>query len=166
VLKLKTQTNIKKKSKRRGMEKGTTLVETLISMAILSYVIVTILSGFSQKQLSTQNTGDKNAAVFLAETKVEELLKFPANQLATENLTDYIVFRGEGFKVYKPTDTIPNEVRQFKRTWAVTRDLLGQMATIRVQVDYGANYITQADRNSGTLIYPFSIVLSTRRAVQ
>jgi len=141
---LKTQNNKNKKNK------GSTLVEALISMAILAFVFVSILGAFSQQQMSTRKNSDKNAAILLAEQRMEELLKFNAMQLTEEMFQDYIVYRSDKFQYF---DTDPGEKRQFRRTTRISLDFLKTMATIRVEVEYGMK--------DGS--YPFKVVLSTRR---
>ena len=144
---MKTQNNENKKNK------GSTLVEALIALGIVSFVIVSILSGISQQQLSTQNVSDKNAAVMLAEMRMEELLKFPSGQLSIEEYTDYIVQNDKGFVV---SDTETNAQKQFRRTTTIKKDLLQQVATVRVRVDYGK----KKDK------YPFHVELVSRRGIQ
>jgi type II secretory pathway pseudopilin PulG len=53
-------------------KKGFTIVEALVAMAILAFVIVTILGGFSQQQVATRKTATKNTALILAEMRLEE----------------------------------------------------------------------------------------------
>jgi competence protein ComGC len=164
VSKLKT-----KKTKNTKINKGGTLVEALISVAIISFVIVSILSGFSQQQADTSRNTDKNMAVMLAEMRMEELLKFPSTQLKKETFVDYIVLKPNGFKVYGEKDTIPNELRQFKREAIIsevpdkTVDPLSQMVQITVTVSYGA---MREKIGSSTLMYPYSVQLSSRRSLK
>ncbi|MCX6583168.1 MAG: prepilin-type N-terminal cleavage/methylation domain-containing protein [Candidatus Aminicenantes bacterium] len=138
-------------------KKGFTIVEALVAMAILAFVIVTILGGFSQQQVATRKTASKNTAILLAEMRLEELLKFPSSQLAPINTTqvntDFIISRGNTFE-YSNDDM--NDVDQFRRTTRIQNDTL-ELATIQVMVEYGL------DRH-GT--YPFRVVLSTRRGLK
>lgn len=138
-------------------KKGFTIVEALVAMAILAFVIVTILGGFSQQQLATRKTASKNTAIILAEMRLEELLKFPASQLIAastiQETTDYIISRSNTFEYYNVDQ---KNVDQFRRTTRLQGDLLGNVATIQVMVEYGL------DRH-GT--YPFRIVLGTRRSL-
>jgi hypothetical protein len=159
VSKLKTKnTNNTKRNK------GGTLVEALISIAIISFVIVSILSGFSQQQADTNRNTDRNMAVMLAEMRMEELLKFPSGQLVQETFVDYVVLKPNGFVVYGEGVQAPKELRQFRRTAAITReDLLQQLATIRVTVDYGA---MRKKIGSSDLIYPYSVQLTSRRSLK
>ena len=151
-----------KKTNNTKRNKGGTLVEALISVAIISFVIVSILSGFSQQQADTNRNTDKNMAVMLAEMRMEELMKFPSGQLVQETFVDYVVLKPNGFVVYGEGVQAPNELRQFRRTAAITReDLLQQLATIRVTVDYGA---MREKVGSSTLIYPYSVQLTSRRS--
>jgi Tfp pilus assembly protein PilV len=133
--------------------RGTSLVEALISVGIMSFVIVSILSGFSQQQMSTRNSTSRNAAVQMAEIRMEEMLKFATTQMIAENFNDFIVFQDEGFEVFTAD---PNKQKQFRRETKITMDLLGQVATIEVTVRYPL---------TGT-IYPFSVTMVTRRGVK
>jgi Tfp pilus assembly protein PilV len=149
---------------KKNIDKGGSLVEALISIAIISFVIVSILSGFAQQQADTSRNTDYNMAVMLAEMRMEELLKFPSGQLAQVTFVDYIVLKSNGFKVYGETDEVPNELRQFRRTTTITReDLLQQLATIRVTVEYSARKKSVKDN---TLIYPFRVELTSRRSLK
>lgn len=163
VSKLKT-----KKTKNKKINKGGTLVEALISVAIISFVIVSILSGFSQQQADTNRNTDKNMAVMLAEMRMEELLKFPSGQLVKETFVDYIVLKANGFEVYGEDKSIPNELRQFRRETNIdgvdqTVDPLGQMVEITVTVSYGA---MREKIGGSTLIYPYSVQLISRRSLK
>lgn len=138
-------------------KKGFTIVEALVAMAILAFVIVTILGGFSQQQVATRKTASKNTALILAEMRLEEFLKFPAAQLVdagvTQVTTDYIISRGSTFEYYVADQ---NDLNQYRRTTRVQGDALGQVATIQVMVEYGI------DRHGD---YPFRVVLGTRRSL-
>lgn len=148
---------------KKKINKGASLVEALISVAIISFVVVTILSGFAQQQANTNSNTDKNMAVMLAEMRMEELMKFPSGQLVDETFVDYIVLKPKGFVVYGEGDDIPNELRQFRRTADInTNDgALNQLATITVTVDYSARKGTGTD-----MIYPFSVELVSRRSLK
>ena len=150
------------KTKNKKINKGGSLVEALISVAILSFVVVSILSGFAQQQADTNRNTDKNMAVMLAEMRMEELLKFPSDSLLIEAFVDYVVLKPNGYIVYGEGDTVPNELRQFRRTATITKeDLLQQLATIRVTVEYNAR------KGAGTdVIYPFRVELTSRRSLK
>jgi type II secretory pathway pseudopilin PulG len=146
-----------KKKKIKPDNKGASLVEALLSVAILSFVIVSILSGFSQQQMTTRNTAARNVAVRLAEMKMEEILKFPTPQLTEETFRDYVIAKGNGFEVFdEATAGDPNEQKQYRRTCEVDIDMLGQIATISVTVDYPL---------TGT-VYPSRVQLRTKRGVK
>ncbi len=138
--------------------KGFTLIEALVGMAIIAFVMVGILSTFSQQQMLTRKNEEKNSAVILAEMKLEELLKFSSHQLLGENfgikgdVVDFITRLDGKFQSY---DVDPGESKQFRRTTRVTLDLLGQLATLRVIVEYGRT----------KTVYPFQIILVTRRGL-
>ena len=72
---------------------GFTLVEALLAMTIVIFIVVSILSGFMQQMVSNRYAGAKNIAISLAESKIEEYLKFPASQMPADSV-DYVVERG------------------------------------------------------------------------
>jgi Tfp pilus assembly protein PilV len=152
------------KTNNKKANKGASLIEALISVGIISFVVVSILSGFTQQQANTSQNTDHNMAVMLAEMRMEELLKFPSTQLTEETFVDYVVLRPSGFDVYDGSEgnPIPNTLRQLRRTATITReDLLQQLATIRVVVEYGAM------KGSGTeMVYPFRVDLTSRRSLK
>ncbi len=151
--KINTNTNI---------NKGFTLVEAVVGMAIIAFVMVGILSTFSHQQMVSRKYTEKNTAVILAEMKLEELLKFSCLQLSLEDFNlkgdviDYITFNNERFEFF---DVDPNEPKQFRRTTRVLIDPMTTIATIRVRVEYGR---TKTGVTSG-FTYPFQISLVTRR---
>ena len=152
------------KTKNKRINKGSSLVEALISVAIIAFVVVSILSGFSQQQADTKRNADKNMAVILAEMKMEELLKFPSDRLAIESFVDYVVLKPNGFKVIPEGSTAPTELRHFRRTVNIEKtDTMQQLATITVTVDYGAAREAGAGSN---MLYPYSIQLTTRRSLK
>jgi prepilin-type N-terminal cleavage/methylation domain-containing protein len=136
--------------------KGFSLVEALISMAILSFVIVNILGGFSFQQMSSRKDAEKNMAILLADMRMQDLDKFYSNQLTPGVTTEFIVHKGKNFQVYSEADN-PHDQDQFRRTTIIAPvDLLGNVMIIRVMVEYGL-------KNDQ---YPFRVVLSTRRGSQ
>ncbi len=145
------------KKKKKMNNKGASLVEALLSVTIMSFVIVSILSGFSQQQMTTRNTSAKNTAISLAEMKMEEMLKWPTPQLTEETFRDYVIVNNSGYQVYdEVTDGNPNEQKQYRRTIDVNIDMLGQIAIIKVTVDYPLTGTT----------YPSSVELKTKRGVK
>lgn len=143
-------------------------MEALVAMAILAFVIVTILGGFSQQQVATRKTATKNTALILAEMRLEELLKFPASQLVapgvTQVTTDFIISRNNTFQYFdddpgdmsdpgKPTRA---QMDQFRRTTRIQGDLLGDVATIQVMVEYGRTVAGE---------YAFRVVMASRRSL-
>lgn len=137
---------MKNKKQHTKREKGSTLVEALIATGILSFVIVSILGAVAQQQMTTRRTSDKNTAVFLAESRMEELLKLPADQLQEETYVDYAVPSARSLSDgsyefdthYVPQgDAIPTANRHFRRTTDIQIDDLGEMADIIVMVEYG-----------------------------
>jgi Tfp pilus assembly protein PilV len=137
---------------------GFTIVELLISILILGFVIVSLLTAFSQQMQTDNNTNYKNTAITLAEAKIEECLKFPSSQInaiynSPATNVDYIVMHAASRPIVSMDD--PNINRQYKRTIEVTPD--GNLSTITVTVEYG--YIA---RNQD---YPFSVVLTTQRGL-
>jgi len=150
-------TNVKKKKLNNpGYAKGSTLVELLISMALVAYVMVSILTAFSQHQISSRTTNAQNAAVYLAEQRLEEYMKFPAGQLtdtAGAPIRDYIVQKGNEFEYFDDPPQAPGEMR-FIRSLTIQQDLLQQLAYLTVVVEYGDQ------RPDGTFA---RVALTTRR---
>ena len=127
--------------------KGFTLVEALLAMTIVIFVVVSILSGFTQQMVTNRYAQAKNVAITLAESKIEDYLKFPASQMPAGSV-DYIVERNKSLVVYTSD---PNVDDQFRRTAEVISDF--SMNIVRVTVEYGKR---------GTR-YPFRVVLSSSR---
>ncbi len=127
--------------------KGFTLVEALVSMTIVIFVVVSILGGFTQQMVTNRFAGSKNIAITLAESKIEDYLKFPATQMPV-NSVDYVVERNKALVVYTAD---PNMKNQYRRTTVVTSHFA--LNTIRVTVEYGK----LGDH------YPFRIALTTQR---
>jgi len=127
--------------------KGFTLVEALLAMAIVIFVVVSILSGFTQQMVSNRYAGAKNIAITLAESRIEDYLKFPASQMQV-GAVDYAVEQNKRLVFYTVD---PNRENQFRRTATVAST--GTMSTVTVTVDYG--------RHRGR--YPFRVRLSSRR---
>ena len=149
--------------KKNGMNKGISIIEALISVAIIGFVVISILAAISQQQATTKQTADKSVAVLLAELRMEELFKFPSRQLGIEEYTDYVVYKGHGFEVYDESQGDPRVEKQFRRTTKITKDLLQQVATIRVEVDYGAVFL---DSSGSKMRYPSKVVLVSRRTIK
>ena len=128
---------------------GFTLVEALLSMALVLFVVVSILSGFTQQMVTNRYAGAKNIAITLAEDKIEEYLKFPASQMPA-GAVDYAVEQGHRLVV---STSDPNLDDQYRRTVAVIPNAVGTMNTVRVTVEYGKHGDT----------YPFRVVLTSQR---
>jgi type II secretion system protein I len=147
-------------NKNNRSNEGFTLVEALIAMAIIGFVIVTILEGFSHQQMATRRLRDKNAAIRLADVKMQEMCKYTSGQLDSAQgiTTEYIIPKEKMFQIYVGEDNNPNDPMQFRRTTVVQRmDVLGQLVSIQVLVEYG--------KSRGAESYLFRIVLSTIRGL-
>jgi type II secretion system protein I len=147
-------------NKNKRSNEGFTLVEALIAMAIIGFVIVTILGGFSHQQMATRILRDKNAAIRLADVKMQEMCKYNSEQLGLAEgiTTEYIIPKEKTYEIYVGEDNNPDDPMQFRRTTRVQRtDILGRMVSIQVLVEYG--------KARGAESYPFRIVLSTTRGV-
>ena len=128
--------------------KGFSLIEALIATAVLAFLVLSILSGFSSQIYSNKKNRGKTMAVTLAEERVEQLLKYNAEQITTLGLvgtSTVDTFENAVFVKGHP------EYLQFRRTTEIAQD--GAMVNIRVTVEYGK----KGNR------YPFRIVLRTRR---
>jgi len=130
--------------------KGFTLVEALLAMTIVLFVVVGILSGFTQQMVSNRYVGAKNIAIILAETKLEDYLKYPASQMPA-NSVDYVVESGRRLIVHTSD---PDVNDQFRRTTTITPVLaFPSMNLVQVTVEY-------AKRGNR---YPFRVILSSTR---
>ncbi len=141
--------------KNRKSTTGFTLVEALVSMAIIAFVIVTILSGFTHQKMATRKVAEKNIAIALADTRMQEMHKFSATQLTPGVTTDWIVHKKGVFKTYQSDPDDPN---QYRRTMVIGPDggdVLGTKMIIQVMVEYGRDRTT----------YPFKIVLTSKRGL-
>ncbi len=129
---------------------GFTLVEALLAMAIVLFVVVSILSGFTQQMVTNRYAGAKNIAISLAEAKIEDYLKYPASQMPIGSV-DYVVEQNRKLVV---STADPDRDDQYRRTTVVTPSPdLAAMSVVRVTVEYGKH----GDR------YPFRVVLSSQR---
>jgi type II secretory pathway pseudopilin PulG len=129
--------------------KGFTLVEALLAMTLVLFVVVAILSGFTQQMVSNRYAGAKNIAITLAETKIEDYLKYPASQMPA-NSVDYVVERNKRLVV---VTVDPDEDNQYRRTAQVNAIPTTNLSEVRVTVEYGK----RGDR------YPFRVSLSSTR---
>lgn len=128
-------------------DNGFTLVEALLAMTIVIFIVVSILAGFTQQMVTNRYAGAKNNAIALAESKIEDYLKFPASQMPAGSV-DYAVERNKRIVV---TTSDPGANDQYRRTAVVESD--GIMSTVTVTVEYGmrAGY------------YPFRVVLASQK---
>jgi type II secretion system protein I len=111
---------------------GFTLIETLLAIMLIAIVVVSILGAFSQVQLNTRQVGDKNLALVLAESRMEELMKYPGSQLVAATTVDYALKRGNSFVILTSD---PGGTNQFRRTTTVTA--AGALMNVLVIVEYG-----------------------------
>jgi len=123
-------------------------MEILLSVALVAFVVTAVLTGFTQQQVSTQKNFSKNFAVTLAETSLEENIKFPASQLVAGTTVDYIVPTGGTYTIHTSEPAHPDRLRR-----TVTIAAAGDLMEVTARVDYG---FTRGQ-------YPFSITLSTQR---
>ena len=139
---------------------GFSMVEALVSMVIIGFVIMSILSGFSHHQLTSRNISSKNVAISVAETRLEEIMKFTGSQLQDlindgtfqSNMVDYIVQTSNSLS--EPFLTDPQKSKQFRRTTSISPDPVDlNMMIVAVRVDYG----------KANNIYPFKVTISTSR---
>jgi type II secretory pathway pseudopilin PulG len=137
--------------------KGFSLVEALIAVTITGFVIVSILSGFTQYKVVVHKNFSKNIGITLAEGKVEEYLKFTAYELKNKMdsgdivspQVEYIVVAKNRVEIF---DTDPTDQKaEVRRTTTFSED--GNFIVINVEVEYG--------REENT--FPFQVSLNTRR---
>lgn len=127
---------------------GFTLIETLLAIMLIAIVVVSILGAFSQVQLNTRQVGDKNLALVLAESRMEELMKYPGSQLVAGTTVDYALKRGNSFVILTSD---PGGTNQFRRITTVSTE--GALMNVRVIVQYGY---------TGS-VYPGRVSLNSRR---
>lgn len=140
--------------------KGFSLIEAMMGVMILGFVMVGILGTFSHQKVISQKTSAKNSAVVLAEMKLEELMKYSSTQLAgeaakTQPVMDYIVSNKGTFEFFAD-GAQPDDPGLFKRSVFVELDIMGQLASLRVMVEYGV---------PGDDGFPFNVVLMTARGL-
>ena len=129
---------------------GFTLVEALLAMTIVIFVVVSILSGFTQQMLTNRYAQSKNVAITLAESKLEDYMKFPASHMPVASV-DYVVERNKRLVIYT-TDPSVND--QYRRTVQISTNVsIPNMNEVRVTVEYGRH----GNR------YPFRVVLTSVR---
>lgn len=131
---------------------GFTLLETLIAIVLIAFVAISILGAFPQIKWNTGRVGDRNLALVLAESRMEELLKYPGSQLSfampATTTIDYAVKTANSFTLSAADPDVKN---QFRRTTTVTT--VGNLFNVLVTVEYGFN-------GGG---YPSRITLNSRR---
>jgi type II secretory pathway pseudopilin PulG len=133
---------------------GFTMVEALMAMAIVLFIVVSILSGFTQQMISNRYAGAKNIAISLAETRLEDYMKLPATQMTAllpAASVDYVVERGRHLVV---STADPDAEDQYRRTVTYAPSTAqAAVNVVRVVVEYGKH----GD------IYPFRVVLTSQR---
>lgn len=130
---------------------GFTLIETIIGITLLAFVVVSVLGAFSQIQLNTKYVNDKNLALVFAESKMEEMLKYPGSSLTALPATSIEYAYKSGNSLTIPTTTDPDKADQFKRTINITA--ADNLMNVQVIVEYGYK----------NPIYPFRVSLNSRR---
>ncbi len=133
---------------------GFTLVEALLAMAIVLFVVVSILTGFTQQMVTNRYASNKNVAVSLAEARLEEYLKFPASHMPA-GAVDYVVEEGRNLVVYASD---PGKDDQYRRTVTVTPNAFGTMDVVNVTVEYGKKILMSLGYR-----HPFRVTLSSQR---
>lgn len=133
---------------------GFTLIEALLAMTIVIFIVVSILSGFTQQMVSNRYAGAKNIAISLAESRLEDYMKLPASQmnlLLPAASVDFVVERGRRLVV---STGDPDANDQYRRTVTYAPSAANPAVnTVRVLVEYGKH----GDR------YPFRVVLTSQR---
>ncbi len=164
---MNTKKVIVKKKRRANSEKGASLIEALIALGIIAYVIVAILSGMTQYHYISQSNSNRNTAMMLAESKLESVLKFPVTQLVATGLPEYeflTVSSERGVElIQKSADATPPvgiTKNYYRRATTVTRDVIANLATIRVLVEFEEN-----GEKEGVMEYNYHVQLSSRRTI-
>ncbi|MCP4158413.1 MAG: hypothetical protein GY757_62515 [bacterium] len=142
---------------KKKKEFGFSMMEALIAVGIMGFVIMSILTGFSQQKIQTQKNYTRSIAVSLSEAKMDELLNYTATELNTKISSgeiinpgvDYIVLSKDDISI---EDSDPStEFAEMRRTTTLTQN--GTFLEIEVIVEYG--------RVKGEDSYPFMVYLNS-----
>jgi hypothetical protein len=131
--------------------KGLSIIEVLISIVILGFVLLSIVTGITQQQLITRTTFSKTTALTIAENHLEDLLKFPGSSLAPGITIDYVLPKQNRFEVLTQEPVLKHGAI-YRRTTKIENS--GDLTTISVEVEYGAGRGLQ---------YPLSVILKSQR---
>ncbi len=161
---MKRQNKISNRSKRSA--KGFSVIEAIVGVTILAFVLMTIISALIHQRTSTKKTSSKNIAITLADMKLQEMMQYSAEQLEIfvqepthlNRVVEYITYSNGQYVV---ADELQNDQNSFRRSTWVELDLLGELATIQVVVDYGP---LRRDSKGTLSDWPFKVGLSTKRA--
>ncbi len=142
---------------KKKKEFGFSMMEALIAVGIMGFVIMSILTGFSQQKIQTQKNYTRSIAVSLSEAKMDELLNYTATELNAKISSgeiinpgvDYIVLSKDDISI---EDSDPStEFAEMRRTTTLTQN--GTFLEIEVVVEYG--------RVKGGDSYPFMVYLNS-----
>lgn len=94
-------------------QKGFTLIETLVSVFLLSFIIIAFMLSHTQSHISTNVTQHRAIAVHLAQQRLEALKRLdqPGNDRNSNNWTSEIgsfVINKDGIRYTVTTSFIPN----------------------------------------------------------
>jgi len=141
---------------------GFSLIEALIAVAIVAFVVLSIMSGFSSMLYTNQKTRSKTVAIALAEDRIEEIFTLSANQIINGGLV------GETVEDFSETQSgVVEEFKnyrgyfEFRRITNISQNPTNpEMLNIDVTVEYG-----KVEDHSGNIIYPFRVILSTQKGI-
>jgi len=134
-----------KKYKRRA--EGFTLIEVLFAVSLVAFSLIAILNIFIYQARQNTSVNDRNIAILLAEERMEQLFKFPADNMPNYGTkTEYIVYkenRKRDSTIYTDATQAVNAGNAFKITERVTRGVF--TSNLFVQVNFGKDFFFHVD---------------------
>lgn len=126
----------------------------MLAMTIVIFVVVSILSGFTQQTVTNHFAQSKNVAITLAESKIEDFMKFPASQIPSNAILPRVDYLVEINRKMVVTTADPGKDNQYRRTTVLTPVIANPaMTQVQVTVEYGKQGVK----------YPFRVVLTSVR---
>lgn len=126
------------RKRRKKKDQGFSLIEALIAIGILGFIVMSVLNAFFYQKLFAKMTSQKNIAVSLSESKMEDLFKFPgiaieANAMGGNNpqVEYFEIVNNKVIDLSSEKDS-PNCL---KRTTELSQN--GDFMDISVMVEYG-----------------------------
>lgn len=141
------------RAKKKG-DHGFSLIEAMIAIGILGFITMSVLNAFFYQKLFSKITSQKNIAISLSESKMEDLFKFPGGDIQTNAMNgdnpqvEFFEIVNNGVKDLASETDSPNCI---KRTTELIQK--GDFMDISVMVEYG--------KKEGK--YPFKVKMGATR---